>query len=166
MATPDKRKEKRLSPVNMIKLYQARDQEPQRVLCNAVFTVTAGDRQDMEASPRLSNSKLLANPHEKVAHLSSDEQRDLEELLVEFNHLFPDVPGCTNCVYHDVDVGTALPCKQHPYIINPIKMEYLKTEIDYMLENKIIEPSPSDWSPVFWFQNQMAHFVFAQISES
>jgi len=76
------------------------------------------------------------------------------------------VPGCTNCVYHDVDVGTALPCKQHPYRVNPIKMEYLKTEIDYMLENKIIEPSPSDWSPVFWFQNQMAHFVFAQISES
>jgi len=47
----------------MIKLYQARDQESQRALCNAVCTVTAGDKQDVEASPRLSNSKLLANPH-------------------------------------------------------------------------------------------------------
>jgi len=88
VATPNRRKEKRLSHVNMIKLYQARDQEPQRALCNAVFTVTAGDRQDMEASPRLSNSKLLANPHENLAYLLSDKQRDLEELLVRFNHLF------------------------------------------------------------------------------
>ena len=39
-----------------------------------------------------------------------------------------------------------MPCKQHPYRVNPIKMKYLKTEIDYMLENEIIEPSSSDWN--------------------
>ena len=33
-----------------------------------------------------------------------------------------------------------------PYRVNPIKLEYLKAEIDYMLENNIIEPSYSDWS--------------------
>jgi len=60
-----------------------------------------------EASPRLPNSKILANPQAKLNHLPSDQQKDLEELLIEFKHLFPDVPGCTNCVYHDVDVGTA-----------------------------------------------------------
>jgi len=67
---------------------------------------------------------------------------------MEFKHMFPDVPEFTNSIYQDVDVdvGTATPCKQHPYRVNPIKMGYLKTEVDYMLKNKIIEPSSSDWS--------------------
>ena len=82
----------------------------------------------------------------EMADLSYDKQRDLEGLLIGFKHLFPDVPGCTDCVYYDVDVGTATPCKQHPYRVSPIKRGYLKTEIDYMLKNKIIEPSSSDWS--------------------
>ena len=59
--TPDKRKEKRLCHINMIKLYQARDHEPQEMLCNAVCMVTAGNKEVMETSPRLSNSKFLAN---------------------------------------------------------------------------------------------------------
>ena len=146
VCTPDRRKEKRLCHINMIKLYQTRDPEPQEALGNTVCMATAVCKEAIETSPRLPNSKILANPQEKLAHLSIDKQRDVEELLIEFKHLFPDVPGCTKSIYHDVDVGTAQPCKQHPYRVNPIKMEYLKAEIDYMLENKIIEPSYSDWS--------------------
>ena len=48
--------------------------------------------------------------------------------------------------YHDVDVGGAGPIKQHPYRINPIKLDQMRKEIDYMLKNKIIEPSSSSWS--------------------
>ena len=36
--------------------------------------------------------------------------------------------------------------EQHPYRVNPTKPQHLKVEIDYMLQNKIIEPSSSDWS--------------------
>ena len=109
VGTPDKRKEKQLCHINMINLYQARDHEPLGTLCNAVCTVTAGNKEVIEIRPRLSNSKILANPQEKLAHLSYDKRRDLEGLLIEFKHLFLDVPGCTDCVYHNVDVGTATP---------------------------------------------------------
>jgi len=43
----------------MIELYQARDPEPQGTLaCKAM----AGDKEVIEASPRLSNLRLLAIP--------------------------------------------------------------------------------------------------------
>ena len=42
---------------------------------------------------------------------------------------------------HDVDVGGAEPIKQHSYRVNPKKREIMRKEIDYMLENYLIEPS-------------------------
>jgi len=49
-------------------------------------------------------------------------------------------------VSHDVDVDDSRHIKQHPYRINPVKLEAMKKEIDYMLSNGIIEQSQSEWS--------------------
>ena len=38
------------------------------------------------------------------------------------------------------------PIKQHPYRLNPQKEEYLKNEVQYLLDNDFIEPSQSNWS--------------------
>ena len=40
----------------------------------------------------------------------------------------------------------AMPIKQHPYRVNPIKLQFLRKEIEYMLQHGIIEPSQSKWS--------------------
>ena len=97
----------------------------------------------IEASPKLKNSQILENLTPKLEHFLPSKQKDMEQLLLNYYQLFPDVPGCTTCIYH---VGTARPCKQHPYRVNPIKALHLKAEIDYMLQNKVIEPSSSNWS--------------------
>ena len=47
---------------------------------------------------------------------------------------------------HDVEVGGAEPIKQYPYCVKPKKREIMKKEIEYMLENDLIEPSDSPWS--------------------
>ena len=49
-------------------------------------------------------------------------------------------------VLRDVEIGDALPIKQHPYRVNPLKLDAMREEINYMLENDIIEPSNSDFS--------------------
>ena len=36
--------------------------------------------------------------------------------------------------------------KQHPYRINPVKQQYLREEVQYLLDNDFIEPSQSEWS--------------------
>ena len=45
-----------------------------------------------------------------------------------------------------MDVGDANLIKQHPYRSNPVKLQILQEEIQYMLENEFIEPSKSEWS--------------------
>jgi len=76
-------------------------------------------------SPRLKNSEVLLNLGQKLIHLPVQEQKVLRELLKEFAVLFPDVPGRSIVVVHDVDVGDSPPIKQHPYRVNPVKLKLL-----------------------------------------
>ena len=94
----------------------------------------------------ITNSEAFQNLLRKLSHLTPEEQTDMKKLLFEFWRLFPDMPSCTTCVFHDVEAGSARPCRQHPYKINLIKLQYLQKEIKYMLKNKIIEPSCNEWS--------------------
>ena len=61
--------------------------------------------------------------------------------------MFPDIPGRTiaGC-HHDVEVGDTYPIKKHPYWMNPIKLTAMRQEVEYMLQNGIIEQSQSQWS--------------------
>ncbi len=79
-------------------------------------------------------------------HLTQDQSVQLAQLIMDHSDLFPDVPSKTTVVYHDVDIGDATPIKQHPYRVNPLKLEAMRTEIKYMLDNGIIESSNSDFS--------------------
>ena len=82
----------------------------------------------------------------KLSDLSESQRQDLEKLLLEFEHLFPDVPTRTDQIYHEVDVGNADLIKQHLYRLNLSKQQYLKEEIKYLLEDDFIEPSNNSWS--------------------
>ena len=94
-------------------------------------------------SIKLKNSDVLANLQQKLCHLHVLER---EEMSSEFADSFPDVPGRTDLVCHDVDVRGATPIKQHSYLTNPVKLDFLRKEIEYMLAHDIIEPSQSEWS--------------------
>ena len=100
---------------------------------------------DLPGTAKLKNSDVLRDLDSKLSHLSQSQRQDLEHLLHDFEHLFPDIPNRTDKIYHDVDVGDATPVKQHPYRLNPTKQKYLH-EVQYLLENDFIEPSKSNWS--------------------
>ena len=111
--TPGRRKEKRLCHINMLKLYQERKSEEETMpssvaVCSAVVAETSHDM--VGDAPKLTNSESFQDIQKKLSHLTPEEQADMRKLLLEFRHLFPDVPSCTNCIYHDVDVGNAAPC--------------------------------------------------------
>jgi hypothetical protein len=57
-----------------------------------------------------------------------------------------DVPKKTTAACHDVIVGDEVPIKQHLYRLNPLKLQYLRSEVKYMVDNDIIETSKCDWS--------------------
>ena len=71
---------------------------------------------------------MLANLDKNLSHLSTEERNDVAKLVQEFAHLFPDTPKRTKLIMHDVNVGNANPCKQHPYRVNPQKLLYTPSE--------------------------------------
>ena len=156
VVTPDRRKQTQLCHVNMLKPYVERttDVVLQAASVNVVVSESkveldselSGNSFSPTDTTRLTNTDVLRNLDSKLSHLSESQRQDLEKLLLEFKHLFPDVPTRTDQIYHDVDVGNAEPVKQHPYRLNPSKQKYLKEEIKYLLENDFIEPSNSSWS--------------------
>ena len=159
IATPDRRKSKRVCHVNMLKQYHDRQNgkvKPQGTIC-----ATAGRRADVApktqenneeenskvpAYMKLKNSELLSSLDDKLSHLTLEHKSDMSQLIRDFTHLFPDVPGKTDVIFHDIDVGESSPIKQHPYRAGPAKQAHLNEELKYMKENGIIEESESEWS--------------------
>lgn len=150
--TPDRRRERQLCHINMIKEYIERDNiEP--VMVNTVKLESDEDQSppdtdkvDSCCTAKLNNSDVLANLDKKLEHLSQPQRSEVKDLIMEFSHLFPDVPSRTDIIKHDVDIGESTPIKQHPYRVNPEKRKHMDKEVQYMLENDIIERSNSPWS--------------------
>ena len=154
--TPGRRKQKQLCHINMLKKYIDRDSSviSSVNLVNSVpLEQNQMDSEDMNfvksdpASSKLKNSDILKNLDQKLSHLSSDKRLEMKQLILEYEHLFPDIPSKTEKIYHDVElIDGSKPVKQHPYRMNPVKQQILREEVQYLLDNDFIEPSQSEWS--------------------
>ena len=154
LATPDRRKTKRVCHVNLLKEYHRRDENqfPQTdstsqtdsTLSRPIATAqTVDDIQietDNDDKPVVEDVKLIAPEHAK----------DVEQLCDEFASIFSDKPGRTHlCTHHIELVQNAKPFRSVPYRLNPEKMSYLKKEISDLLQAGLIEESESPYaSPI------------------
>ena len=164
--TPGRRKETQLCHINMLKAYHEKP-KPELVTLNNRLGLespkhskdcvgqVAEKEEDTESEVRLENdqqpiklqnSQILNDLGTKLSHLPSVQRKELAEVITQYREVFPDVPSKTDLIEHDVDVGDSAPIKQHPYRVSPMKKELLDKEVQYMLENDIIEESQSNWS--------------------
>ena len=158
--TPRRRKQKQLCHINMLKKYIDRDSDNDSSVISSVSIVNSvpheqnqTDFEEMNSvnceplSSKLQNSDILHDLDQKLSHLDPDKKHELKQLILEYEHLFPDIPSRTDKIYHDVDIiEGAKPVKQHPYRLHPERQQYLRKEVKYLLDNDIIEPSQSEWS--------------------
>lgn len=154
--TTGRRKERRLCHINTLKEYVDRNENKSKPVMviktedsDCSFNENSNDRDNLtdDSCPvKLLNSDILANLDKKLSHLPEDKRDEMKSLIFQFKHLFPDIPSRTDVVVHDIDVGDTRPIKQHPYRVNPTKAQQMRKEIEYMLENEIIERSSSPWS--------------------
>ena len=79
------------------------------------------------------------------------ERIEIGQPLKEFQQVFGDVPKCTTHECHVINIGDSSSIKQHPYRVNPLKLEQMRKEADDMLKNKMIKPSSSIWSSLCVF---------------
>lgn len=162
ISTPDRRKSQRVCHVNMLKEYfdreasqpvgmsqanvvQEVDVEKESENTDSDLSSTEGSRNE-PCGVKLSNSEVIDNLNDVLKHLPESQRNDICGLLKEYPNVCKDKPGCTPLTIHDVEVGDVKPIKQHPYRLNPSKLEKVNEEIQYMLDNDIIEPSQSSWS--------------------
>ena len=108
--------------VNMLKKYFEGEDAPKVATITSVCPVeivkesedpAPADDVTMSTSCKLQNSDVLAHLGQKLCHLSEPQQQQVTSLIFDFVDLFPDTPGKTSCVYHDVDHShqtTPLPC--------------------------------------------------------
>ena len=142
--TPCRRKKHQLCHVNMLKKYESRENVKSVMCVNEVKDEKI--KVEWDGNWPETNSFALERLDEMLSHLDDEKKNDVKELIDEFKDLFKDSPGKTNILVHDVDVGDALPIRQHPYRMNPEKTALVDKEIQYMLQNGLIKHSNSPWS--------------------
>ena len=155
--TPGHRKQKRKKRkvhINLLKKYHPRDCDnadsniSSKVCCTKVEEVSNGCDFDPQVEEvRLKNSDILRCPSTKFSHLSQNQMTHIHQLLEEFAKLFPGVPLVCPLVKHDVKlIDSAAPVKQAPYRLPPHKLEIMRSEVNFLLENGLVEPSDSPWA--------------------
>ena len=110
--TPGRRKQPQVCHINMLKKYIDIDSSviSSVNLVNSVpLEQNQKDSEDMNfvqsdpALSKLKNSDILKDLDQKLSNLSSDKRLELKQLILEYKHLFPDIPSKTDKIYHDVD---------------------------------------------------------------
>ncbi|MCG8117700.1 MAG: RNase H-like domain-containing protein [Candidatus Thiodiazotropha endolucinida] len=153
--TPGRRKLKQLCHINMLKEYIDRDNislKSVNLVSSDPLESSDNDCEDFNSmksdptSSKLQNSDILRNLDQKLSHLEPSQRDELKKLILEYKHLFPDIPTRTDKIFHDVEINGSKSVKQHPYRMNPMKQKYLREEVQYLLDNDFIEPSQSEWS--------------------
>ena len=103
--TPWRRKRKQLCHINMLKKCIDRDSSviSSVNLVNSVpHEQNQMDSEDMSfvksdpLSSKLQNSDILKDLDQKLSHLDSDKRLEVKQLILEYEHLFPDIPSRTD----------------------------------------------------------------------
>ena len=151
---PNKQKSTKMCHINLLKPYHVRVPSGEAAQSYPALTVadsmTVLEEEELTdervLQPRLRNSETLANLSTLFEHLDENKCKQLVDLIQSYPGLFSDTPTCTNLIEHDVDVGDVKPITQRFYRVSPEKRKILESEVSYMLENGIAEPSLSSWA--------------------
>jgi hypothetical protein len=81
--------------------------------------------------------------------VNSEQKLKIQYLLIEYQDIFEGSDGRlgkTDLVQHAIDTGNDKPVKQPPRRVTIAQREIIKTELDKMLTQNIIQPSEIPWS--------------------
>ena len=91
----------------------------------------------------------------EIGVLTPQQQSKVDQLLEDNQDVFVESIskegqtsnlGRTTAITHSIDTGSAKPIKQRPYRTSPDQLEFIKSEINAMLQKGIISPTTSPWS--------------------
>lgn len=100
---------------------------------------------NLEESSKM--SKLKSGDFQ-VGNLTSDQRKQLDSLLEEYQDLFlPVIPGSAKGVQHEIEIEKGIkPIFQRPYSIPFSRKKVAKEEVEKMLKSGVVRSSKSPWS--------------------
>ncbi|GFV50113.1 retrovirus-related Pol polyprotein from transposon 17.6 [Trichonephila clavipes] len=140
--------------VNKLKPYHQRE-ENINLLCINPLMHDEEDIPSLELENERSGWSKILSDVQLNSKLSQIQPGQLKELLYEYSNLFSNIPGCTDLAEHDIELESERAIVAKPYRMSPRQIEILKSEVNKMLELKIIEPGESDFtSPLILVEAQ------------
>ncbi|KAG8189870.1 hypothetical protein JTE90_023377 [Oedothorax gibbosus] len=132
--------------VNMLKSYYKRPEE-----INYLISDLEGenDEEQMEipcvdSNPNILDLEEMFQDYGESSNMNEDQIAQMKNLIWKYMKCFSNVPGKTELVMHDIELSEEQSILSKPYRTSPRQNAILKTEIQKMLDLKIIEIGFSD----------------------
>ena len=94
-------------------------------------------------------------------NLTSDQSKQMRELVYEYRDIFTERPGTTDLVEHTIELTTQQPVRVPPYPIPYAKRDIVQKEVEAMLEAGIIERAQSEYNaPIVLVQKKTGETRF------
>ena len=95
--------------------------------------------------------------------LSNQQKNELNTLLIKYDEVFSELPGCTDTLMHKISLVTDEPIRSRVYPVPVHLREDFNKEVDRLIELGIIEPSQSPYcSPVVMIKKPDNSYRLAQ----
>ncbi|GFT21627.1 retrovirus-related Pol polyprotein from transposon 412 [Trichonephila clavipes] len=132
--------------VNMLKPYHQRDESINLLCINPLKHDEEEDLPSLELENDRSGWSKIIREVQLNSKLSQIQRGQLKELYMNIVIFFSNIPGCTDLAEHDIELESERAIVAKPYRMSPRQIEILKSEVNKMLELKIIEPGESDFT--------------------
>ncbi|GFV97202.1 retrovirus-related Pol polyprotein from transposon 17.6 [Trichonephila clavipes] len=143
---------------NMLKPYHQREENINLLCINHLKHDEEEDIPSLELESERSGWSKIISDVQLNSKLSQIQQGQLKELLYKYSNLFSNIPGCTDLAEHDIELESERAIVAKPYRMSPRQIEILKSEVNKMLELKIIEPGESDFTSPLTLQLDRTDF--------
>ncbi|GFU79865.1 hypothetical protein TNCV_577451 [Trichonephila clavipes] len=141
--------------VNMLKPYHPREENINLLCINPLKHDEEEDIPILELENERSGWSKIISDVQLNSKSCQNQRGQLKELLCEYSSLFSNIPVCTDLAEHDIELESERAIVAKPYRMSPRQIEILKSEVNKMLELKIIEPGESDFtSPLILVEAQ------------
>ncbi|XP_068248780.1 uncharacterized protein [Palaemon carinicauda] len=159
LSTPDRRRSKQLVHVNLLKAYQAPIQMvshlsispeekilPLEESSSELLVVLPDDDQLINWKDN-TNSQILKSLPSYFTGIPSSQRKLLSQLLSRFHEVCSDSLQRSQTIQHDIVIESGVtPIRQTYYRMVGKKLDSLKQEVQYLLDNDLAEPSTSPWA--------------------
>ncbi|GBM03940.1 Retrovirus-related Pol polyprotein from transposon 17.6 [Araneus ventricosus] len=146
---PGKRERSQIYHINMLKRYHKRPEAVNLVeleMWDATQIDNDLDFPFIETNPNIYDFQEITESSALSERLEPDQIDQLRQLLGKYSTSFSNEPGLTNLVTHDIQLINDKPVRSKPYRSSHRQNEILKTEVQRMLDLKIVEVGESDYT--------------------